>query len=208
MEFISLMEFIGTVAFAVTGALIAIEKDLDYYGISFLAIITAIGGGIIRDIIINKEIPSSLENPIYAVICICTVLVVVIFYRFILHMNRFINLCDAIGLAAFTSIGAAAATNAGFDQIFIIITLALLTGTGGGLMRDVCVREVPFIFEKEVYAVASMVGAIAYAVAIKHLDMVESMYISSAVTFSIRMVCMKFNIHLGRVKKQKFGRRK
>ena len=162
MEFISVMEIIGTVAFAITGALVAVEKDLDYYGICFLAIITAVGGGIVRDIIIDLDIPVSLDNPSYVIISLATALLVILFYKHIVNLDRLITLCDALGLAAFTAIGSAAATTHGFFEPFIIITLAMLTGTGGGTIRDICAREIPFVFKKEVYAVASLVGAIAY----------------------------------------------
>lgn len=201
MEFISFMEIIGTVAFAITGALVAIEKNLDYYGICFLAIITAVGGGIVRDMIIDLEIPVSLDNPIYVIISIITAVVVIVFYKRIINLDRLITLCDALGLAAFTAIGSAAATSHGYEQVFIIITLAMLTGTGGGTIRDICAREVPFVFEKEVYAVASLLGAIAYAASYQWATQSVAMYISFSVTFAIRMVSIKCNIHLGKVKK-------
>lgn len=201
MEFISFMEIIGTVAFAITGALVAIEKNLDYYGICFLAIITAVGGGIVRDMIIDLEIPVSLDNPIYVIISIITAVVVIVFYKRIINLDRLITLCDALGLAAFTAIGSAAATSHGYEQVFIIITLAMLTGTGGGTIRDICAREVPFVFEKEVYAVASLLGAIAYAASYQWATQSVAMYISFSVTFAIRMMSIKCNIHLGKVKK-------
>ena len=199
MEFISVMEIIGTVAFAITGALVAVEKDLDYYGICFLAIITAVGGGIVRDIIIDLDIPVSLDNPSYVIISLATALLVILFYKHIVNLDRLITLCDALGLAAFTAIGSAAATTHGFFEPFIIITLAMLTGTGGGTIRDICAREIPFVFKKEVYAVASLVGAIAYIIAYRLVHQMAYMYICFGVTFLIRMISIKKNIHLGKV---------
>lgn len=199
MEFISVMEIIGTVAFAITGALVAVEKDLDYYGICFLAIITAVGGGIVRDIIIDLDIPVSLDNPSYVIISLATALLVILFYKHIVNLDRLITLCDALGLAAFTAIGSAAATTHGFFEPFIIITLAMLTGTGGGTIRDICAREIPFVFKKEVYAVASLVGAIVYIIAYRLVYQMASMYICFGVTFLIRMISIKKNIHLGKV---------
>lgn len=199
MEFISVMEIIGTVAFAITGALVAVEKDLDYYGICFLAIITAVGGGIVRDIIIDLDIPVSLDNPSYVIISLATALLVILFYKHIVNLDRLITLCDALGLAAFTAIGSAAATTHGFFEPFIIITLAMLTGTGGGTIRDICARKIPFVFKKEVYAVASLVGAIAYIIAYRLVYQMASMYICFGVTFLIRMISIKKNIHLGKV---------
>ena len=195
------MEIIGTVAFAVTGALTAIEKDLDHYGILFLGFMTAVGGGILRDMIIGDGLPATFVNPLYAIISIVTSIVVILFYKHILYMDRLITLCDAIGLAAFTAIGCKVATVHQFDQYFLIITLALLTGTGGGMIRDICAGNIPFVLEKEVYAVASIAGAVSYLIFLNPLGLIPSMYICCLVTFIIRMVCVKKNIHLKKVGK-------
>ena len=202
MDFISLMEIIGTIAFAVTGALVAIEKDLDYYGIIFLGVVTAVGGGIMRDVLIGLEIPKSLANPNFVFMSVATCIVVIGFYSHIKYMDRLITLCDALGLAAFTAIGSLAAVRAGYDHTFIIVTTAMFTGIGGGIVRDVCAGRVPFVFEKEVYAVASMIGAIAFALARDYVPHTLVMYISFGVTFALRMVSVKFDIHLPKVKKK------
>lgn len=201
MEFLSVMEIVGTVAFAVTGALVAIEKDLDYYGIVFLALMTAVGGGIIRDMIINLDLPAALQNPVYVIISIVTAGVVIMFYRHIIHLDRLITLCDAIGLAAFAAIGCSSATVHGFDQPFVIITLSLLTAVGGGMVRDLCAGRVPFVLEKEVYAVAALAGALSYIFTYGHTGRLVAMYICCAVTFGIRMICVKKDYHLRKVKK-------
>jgi len=111
MELLSIMELVGTVAFAVSGGIVAIEKGLDYYGITFLAIITAVGGGVIRDIIINVDLPVALANPIYVIISIISAFVVIGFYRHIVKHKKTLVFCDAVGLAAFTAIGAEVAVN-------------------------------------------------------------------------------------------------
>lgn len=201
MEFISFMEILGTVAFAVTGAITAIQKDLDYYGICFLALITAVGGGILRDLIIDRDIPVSIDHPVYIIISLVTALVVILFYKHIVKMKDFIICCDALGLAAFTAIGGAAAVQSGHEGLCVIITLALLTGTGGGIIRDICAAKVPIVFEKEIYAVASIIGALVYAASIAYVDNRVAMYISFAATFIIRMVSVKMDIHLGKVSK-------
>lgn len=199
------MEIVGTVAFAVTGALVAIEKDLDYYGIIFLGVVTAVGGGILRDILIGLEIPKSLADPEFVFISIVTCVIVILFYSHIKYLDRLITLCDALGLAAFTAIGSVAAIRAGYDSTFIIITTAMFTGIGGGIIRDVCAGRVPFVFEKEVYAVASMTGALAFAIARMYVPPVLVMYISFGITFAIRMISVKFDIHLPKVKKKEYS---
>lgn len=201
MEFISVVEIIGTVAFAVSGALIAIEKDLDYYGIGFFAIITAVGGGIIRDILINQRLPVALENPVYVIISLVSALVVVIAYKRIVKYANVIQFFDAIGLAAFTAIGAEVAIKNHLELPFVIITLALLTGTGGGVLRDVFAKEIPFVFRKEVYAVASIAGAITFIIIYEFFTDTIALYTCFAITLAIRLFCIKKNLHLKKVAK-------
>lgn len=200
MSFISLMELIGTVAFAVSGALVAIEKKLDIYGVTFLAIITAVGGGIIRDIIINLPLPVALADPVYAVICIVTAAVVICFYKWVKKINGLVVVFDAVGLAAFTAIGAKAALSNDVYTPFVVITLALLTGTGGGVLRDLFAREIPFVFRKEVYATACIIGALAFLMAYPYTGVNGAMYICFGVTLAIRLICVKFNWNLATVR--------
>lgn len=199
MSFISLMELIGTVAFAVSGALVAIEKKLDYYGIAFMAIITAVGGGIIRDIIINLPLPVALSDPVYVVICVATAAVVICFYKWVQKINGLVVFFDAVGLAAFTAIGAKAALSHDVYTPFVVITLALLTGTGGGALRDLFAREIPFVFRKEVYATACIAGAIAFLLTYPYTGAEWAMYICFGVTLAIRLICVKFNLNLAKV---------
>lgn len=201
MEFISVVELIGTVAFAVTGALVAIDKDLDYYGIIALAIITAIGGGIVRDVLIDVDLPVSLENPVYAIVSTLTAVAVIILNKKIERYNNVIQFFDAIGLAAFTAIGAEVAITNGLHQPFVIITLAVLTGTGGGMMRDVFAHEIPFVFHKEVYAVACIIGSVVFTILYGPLGTSNALYICFAVTLIIRLYCMRKGVQLIKVRK-------
>lgn len=199
MEFISVVEIIGTIAFAMSGALLAIEKDLDYYGIAFFAVITSVGGGIVRDILIDKSLPSSIENPLYVIVSILSAALVIIFYKKIINLSRVLQVFDAIGLGAFTAIGAEVAIKNNYEQPFVIITLAVLTGTGGGVLRDVFAKEVPFVFRKEVYAVACIVGTIIFIVFYEIAGNEVAIYVCFVSTLLIRLFCMQQNIHLKRV---------
>lgn len=203
MEFISVVELIGTVAFAVSGALLAIEKELDYYGITFFAIITAVGGGIIRDMLINEPLPAALENPIYVIISIVSTVAVIAFYRKIVLYTNLLQIFDAIGLAAFTAIGAEVAIKNDLDLPFVIITLALLTGTGGGILRDVFAKEIPFVFRKEIYAMASIIGAVCFIIIDRLLgNNTVALYSCFGITLIIRLACMKKDVHLKKVEKE------
>lgn len=202
MEFISVVELVGTVAFAVSGALVAIDKELDYYGIIFLAIITAVGGGIIRDMLINENLPTALENPLYVLVSLASAAVVIIFYRKIVLYANILQIFDAIGLAAFTAIGAQVAVENGYGAPFVVITLALLTGTGGGTLRDVFAKEIPFVFRKEIYAVAVIIGAVCFMISGQLSgNNTVALYTCFGITLLIRLGCMKLDIHLKKVGK-------
>ncbi len=199
MEFIFYVELIGTVAFAISGALAAIEKDLDYYGIAFLAIITAVGGGIIRDVLINRSLPVALEDPVYVVVSLVSAACVIIFYSRIKRYKNMLQFFDAIGLAAFTAIGAEVAIRNEIELPFVILTLALLTGTGGGVLRDVFIREIPFVFRKEIYAAASIAGSLVFILLLQFQGNAAALYASFAVTLAIRLISIKKDLHLKRV---------
>lgn len=203
MEFISLVELIGTVAFAAAGALVAIEKELDYYGISICAVITAVGGGIVRDVMINVPVPVSLSNPLYIIISLVTTSIVIAFYKKIVRYKNVVMFCDAIGLAAFTAIGAEVALINHVYMPFVVITLAVLTGTGGGVIRDCMCGDIPYIFRKEVYAVASILGALIFMAIYPHFGKYIAVYASFGVTLTTRLISMKFNLHLKKVAKQR-----
>lgn len=201
MEFISLMELIGTVAFAAAGALVAIDKELDYYGIAIFAVITAVGGGIVRDVMINVPVPVSLANPLYIIISLVTTAIVIAFYKKIVKYQNVVMFCDAIGLAAFTAIGAEVALVNNVYMPFVVITLAVLTGTGGGVIRDAMCGDVPYVFRKEVYAVASILGAIIFMIIYPYFGKHVAVYTSFGVTLATRLISMKFNLHLKKVAK-------
>ena len=190
MDFISVMEWIGTVAFAASGAFVAIEKKLDYYGICILAIVTAIGGGIVRDLLINRDLPASLENPLYLII---------VFYEKTEKITNLVNIADAIGLAAFVAVGAEVAVYQSKGTLFVIITMAVLTGTGGGILRDIFAQEIPDCFRKEVYASAAIAGAVVFWAVYPQIGITMAAYVTFGVTLVIRLVSMHKGWHLGRV---------
>ncbi|NCC82242.1 MAG: trimeric intracellular cation channel family protein, partial [Clostridia bacterium] len=159
--------------------------------------------GIIRDVLVSKNVPTSLENPFFALISIASAVIVIFFYNKFTTTNtrKIIQYLDAAGLAAFTAIGARVAMFNGFDQPYIIITFAVLTGTGGGIIRDVFAREIPFVFRKEVYAVASIIGAVVYMIAWEWFGPPAALYSCLAATLFIRIYSMEKDLHLDCVKK-------
>lgn len=211
MSILFVIEIIGTIAFAISGAIVGIQKKLDLFGVIFLSIITATGGGIFRDVFIGNIPPTSFKNPTYCVISIVTAIIVFYAYPKFLsglcrteHGAGFIGksralmlVSDAMGLGIFTAIGANAAVVNFESNIFIVISMALFTGVGGGMVRDAFVQNIPVIFTKEIYAVATIIGAtVFYVVNLALGDTTIAIYSTFAVTFLTRMISVKYNLHL------------
>jgi uncharacterized membrane protein YeiH len=171
MTFFLVCEWLGTAAFAVSGAMVAIDTGMDLFGVIFLAMITALGGGTLRDVLIGHFPPrmfTNFEFLLLAVACAVTVFVLADLYkeRYIKSehgIERVNNVFDAIGLASFSVSGTEIAFQCGVSDNFVLaILLGLLTGVGGGVLRDVLTSNTPYIFKKHVYALASIAGATAY----------------------------------------------
>ena len=166
-----ILEIVGTVAFAVSGAFVAIKARFDIFGVLVIGCITAVGGGMLRDILIGN-LPPTIFSRVYILLiaCVTSLVVFAVSYRKrkkfeeirekIEHIN---NIFDAIGLAAFTVTGTELAfANGTFGNAFLSVTLGVLTGVGGGLLRDILTETPPYIFKKHVYAVAAIFGATLY----------------------------------------------
>lgn len=159
-------EIIGTVAFAFSGAMTAVQKKMDIFGVMILGLTTAVGGGVIRDLILGITPPHMFRNPIYAVVAFAAAMVV-----FLPAVRRFLSsnhvmhdivlmVMDAIGLGAFTVVGVQVACESGqAHNVFLLVFVGTLTGVGGGVMRDVMACNTPYIFVKHFYATASVLGA-------------------------------------------------
>ncbi|MDY0136762.1 MAG: trimeric intracellular cation channel family protein [Thiomicrospira sp.] len=154
---ISVLDLIGTVVFAVTGLLAASRKQLDLFGAIVIAMVTAIGGGTLRDLILDVPVFWLVET-LYIYLIVFSALFVFIYVRYFVVPIRFLLWLDAMGLAVFTVIGAQKAFDMGLSDP-VVIMLGVMTGVVGGVIRDVLVGEVPLIFRKEIYATASFLGA-------------------------------------------------
>lgn len=169
--FIEIIEIIGTVAFSVSGAMIGIKKDMDIFGITFLGIVTAVGGGILRDLMIGITPPQCFQNSQYIIVAFISALV--FFFPFVrkslLKSRKTFDfallLMDSIGLAVFTAVGITTALKVSdnFNPV-LLVCVGLLTGTGGGVLRDILAHDIPYIFVKHVYATASIIGGIVYLI--------------------------------------------
>lgn len=195
----SILEIIGTIAFSVSGAVVGIRKKMDILGVTTLGIITAVGGGVIRDIIIGATPPAAFRNPVYALVAIAAALVV--FLPFIstrINLDHFIwILADSIGLGAFTMIGVS--TGASFDNVFLEVFLGVITGVGGGVIRDVCSGDIPMIFIKHFYACPCIIGAVICAV-MNDINPDLAIVSGFAAIIVLRLLAAKYKWHLPKAK--------
>ena len=188
-------EIMGTIAFSVSGALVGIKKKMDIFGVAMLGLITAVGGGVFRDLIIGVNPPKAFQNPLYALIAI-----VVAIITFLPAVRQLINLdqklwvfIDAIGLAVFTVIGVKAGQQ--FNNIFLEVFLGIVTGVGGGVVRDICAQEMPMVFVRHFYACASLVGALICAL-FYSINSGMAVIIGIIVIIVLRMLAAKYKWHL------------
>jgi uncharacterized membrane protein YeiH len=197
---ILVLDLFGTVAFAVTGALRAIEHKYDIVGIIILATITGVLGGVMRDTILGIFPPTNFSDTVHIVLTTITAIIIFFFYhRTKKHENLF-NIFDAVGLGVFTFTGASIAYSLFSTNYVLIMISGLLTAFGGGILRDVFVREPPIVFTKEVYAVASFIGVIIFLILV-NLNL-QFEYVAIAVIFvttGIRLVSIKLHWNLPKV---------
>ena len=203
-----LMEMIGTVAFACSGAMVAIEKRLDLLGIIVLGETTAVGGGMIRDIIIGIHPPALFVDPIYVIAAFVSVMVLFVAVKYfyqsadILESPMYeavLNLLDAIGLGAFTVVGIDTAVGAGFGEYkFLMIFLGVITGVGGGILRDMMAGQTPAVLRKHVYACASIAGAVCYVILMNYTGEGPAMVVSAILVTVIRVLARHYKWNLPR----------
>ena len=161
------LEIVGTAAFAVSGAFVGVRRDMDVFGVIILGLTTAVGGGIIRDLILGLTPPRTFQNPIYALLAIAASIIVFLIARrgwtekTSGPYGTAMLVMDSLGLGAFTvsAIGTALEQNQDYGA-FLLIFVGVVTGVGGGVLRDVLSGQTPMIFLKHVYASASIFGAI------------------------------------------------
>ena len=208
-EMIFILEVIGTVAFALAGAMIGIEKNMDVFGVNVLGLTTAVGGGMIRDLILGIHPPNMFRNPIYTILAVCvsSLLFVIIYFfkrcftrKFMIVYDKAILICDAIGLGIFTVVGINTGRNEGQNGTILLIFIGVLTGVGGGMLRDIMAGMTPFIFVKHVYACACIAGAVSYIYLHRVLDELPAMAISAGLVIVIRMLAAHYKWNLPRIR--------
>ena len=206
-----ILEIIGTIAFSVTGVITALEKKLDVFGAVVLGLCTAVGGGMMRDIILGYLPPVAFRNSVYSITAIGVAIVVYVIAwlagrKIKTHFevySQVINLFDSIGLAVFTIGGINNAHACGFtDNAYLCIFVGVLTGVGGGVLRDIMAGKIPGILVKRVYAIAAITGALVYQMITEHtlLGKPQAIAIGTGVILIIRILATVFRWNLPRIK--------
>lgn len=156
------LEMLGLVAFAASGALAAVRARLDIFGVVVLAITTALGGGIIRDVLLGVHPPTTVRTWPYLTVGALTAVVVFFFHPQVARLRRAVLVADAVGLGVFATSGTMVALNLG-APVYTACLIGMTTGIGGGALRDVLLREIPLVLRREIYALAALLGAVLVA---------------------------------------------
>lgn len=204
------LEIIGTIAFASSGAMVGIRKNMDVFGVLVLGVTTAVGGGCMRDLILGIHPPKTFHDFTYVGLAIGTsLLIFLLIYKkrelledhLIERYERIMNTFDAMGLAVFTVVGIQTTVIAcDKPKTFLLVFVGVITSVGGGMLRDILTDSMPFIFVKYIYASASLVGAMLYVVLRSHINDVVAMVISMVVVICIRLLAAKYRWNLPRIR--------
>lgn len=193
------LDVLGTIAFAISGALAGIEKRLDFFGVFIIALVTSIGGGTLRDLLIGTTPVSWMLNLQTFYIVIASTIIAIIFRKKLNIFRSSLFLFDTIGIGIFTIIGIEKGINTNLSPI-ICILLGTITACFGGVTRDILCNEIPVIFRKEIYATACLMGGVMFFV-LKYLHINDNfIYIATAGTIiSIRLLAVKYHWSLPQI---------
>ncbi len=200
-------ELIGTVAFSVSGAMTGLRKNMDLFGVAILGLTTAVGGGMVRDLILGNTPPVMFRDPIYAIVALCTAVIVFLpaIQRLLDRIHGLYDVLmlwmDSLGLGIFTVVGIQTAyTTLEQPGVFLLLFVGVITGVGGGLLRDLFAGDTPYIFVKHFYACASLVGAVVCVLMWGLLGQAAAIVLGAATVVLLRILAAKYRWSLPRVK--------
>lgn len=195
LSFITLLDLLGTFAFAISGIRLASGKKIDWFGAYIIGLATAIGGGTTRDLLLNVT-PFWMLNGTYFLTTATALLATLVFKEKIFRWGHTLFLFDAIGLGLFTIVGISKSLQAGLP-IWVCIIMGVITGSVGGVVRDVLLNEVPLLFRKDIYALACVTGGLVYFLCGYFQLPAGLTQLTAALTvIFIRVLAVKFHIHL------------
>ncbi|MCQ2194536.1 MAG: trimeric intracellular cation channel family protein [Paludibacteraceae bacterium] len=201
LTFVDILEYVGTFAFAISGIRLACQKDFDIFGAYVVGLATAIGGGTIRDLLLDIT-PFWMTQSSYLIWSGIALLFVCLFRKYLVRLDITFFIFDTIGLALFTVVGIEKTLSMDFHYPFwVAIIMGTITGAAGGVIRDIFINEIPLIFRKEIYALACIIGGITYYFSLMLFDnLVIVQIISSASIFITRIIAVKYEIGLPHIK--------
>ncbi|WP_299385606.1 trimeric intracellular cation channel family protein [uncultured Lacinutrix sp.] len=191
-----IIDILGTLAFSISGVLIALNKRMDAFGVLIIAFVTAVGGGTLRDVLIGDTPVSWMKDMTFVYVVLISTILAVIFKSKIDYLRKSLFLFDTIGIGLYTVVGIEKGINAGLHPI-ICIALGTMSACFGGVIRDILCNEIPVIFRKEVYATACILGGIVYFI-IKRLPIEGNLVfiIAGLVVITVRILAVKFKLRL------------
>ena len=193
-QFLFIIDILGTIAFAISGAFLAMEKKLDPFGVLVLSFVTAIGGGTLRDTLIGNLPVSWLTNSMATIVIFSSAVATMFFGRYIKQLTTTLFLFDALGLGLFTMVGIKLGMQKDFS-IGVCITLGTITACFGGVVRDVLLNNIPLLFRKEIYALACIAGGLFYFfIRELHVEKDTATIISILVIFCIRVLAFRLSL--------------
>nr|WP_299340508.1 trimeric intracellular cation channel family protein [Allomuricauda sp.] len=196
MVLYQLTDILGTIAFAISGVLVAMDKRLDLFGVLIIALVTAIGGGTLRDLLIGNTPVTWMQDLTYIVIIPITVVLAILFSRQLKYLRKSLFLFDTLGIGLYTMVGIEKGLEAGLSPV-VCIALGTMTASFGGVLRDILCNEIPVIFRKEIYATACILGGAFYFVLIAFNIPEGYSYLSAIlVVILLRIVAVRFGIRL------------
>ncbi|XME02774.1 trimeric intracellular cation channel family protein [Lachnospiraceae bacterium C1.1] len=208
---INSIEMLGTVAFACSGAMLGIRRNMDLLGVVIMGVVTAVGGGVIRDLVLGITPPGMFVDPIYTLVAMCSSLIVfIIAYirkkqlvrrgKFDIVYDRILVLTDTLGLGIFTVSGIQTAIDHGYKTLFLLTFVGTVTGTGGGVIRDILAQQKPYIFMKnDIYACASIAGALVCIFTWNPFGQINAMLAGMLTVVILRMAAIRFKLRLPQV---------
>ena len=200
MELIYVLDILGTFAFAISGALVALDKKLDIFGVIIIAFVTAVGGGMLRDILIDAHPINWIGDLNYLYTIFFAVIFTFLFKSKIAYISKTLFLFDTIGISVFTLLGLQKGLSYDLHPLVAVI-MGMISAVFGGVLRDVLTNRVPLIFEKEIYASACLAGGVMY-LTLNYFSVEENInfIISASVVVIIRVVAVKFSLELPKIK--------
>lgn len=194
-SFVQILDFIGTFAFAISGIRLASAKRFDWFGAYIVGFVTAIGGGTIRDVLLDVT-PVWMTDPIYLICTAFAMFFVIIFSKYLIKLNNTFFIFDTIGLALFTVVGCSKSLSLGYP-FWVAIIMGSITGAAGGVIRDVFINEIPLIFRKEIYAMACVAGGLAYWLCLRaNMEEFAAQVVGGIVVFLVRIMAVQYHLTL------------